>query len=91
MERLRRTRDPVWPAEASESVNVKKSEHRTQDGLLVQKGSSLLDSLRARSRTRCRMKDAPDGPSWVVETEAKDLQQRALELLKGPQYDEGPV
>ncbi|MCY2950716.1 MAG: hypothetical protein NTU53_01915 [Planctomycetota bacterium] len=91
MERLRRTRDPVLPAEASESVKVKKAEHRTQDGLMVQKYSSLLDSLNTLSRNTCRMKDEPDGPSFVVETEANDLQQRVFELLKCTQYDERPV
>ncbi|MCY2952436.1 MAG: hypothetical protein NTU53_10715 [Planctomycetota bacterium] len=33
----------------------------------------------------------PDGPRFSVETEANDLQQRAFELLKCTQYDEGPV
>jgi hypothetical protein len=82
LEELRRTRDPVLPAEGSQSVKVKKAEHRTPDGLIVQKWSSLLDSLSTLSRNRCPMKDDPDGPSFVVEADPNDLQQRAFELLQ---------
>jgi replicative superfamily II helicase len=91
IEELRRVRDPVLPAEPSASVKIKKAEHRTEDGLPVQKWSSLIDSLRTMSRNICHMKDDPDGPSFVVDADANELQQRVFDLLKCTQYDEAPV
>jgi transposase len=91
LEELRRVRDPALPAEASASVKLKKAEHRTEDGLPVQKWTSLIDSLRTISRNTCRMKDDPDGPSFVVDADANELQQRVFDLLKCTQYDEAPV
>ena len=88
---LRRTRDPVLPAEASESAKLKKSEHRTKEGLLVQKWSSLIQSLGTLCRNTCRMKDDPDSPSFVRETDPDALQQRVFELLECTQYHEGPL
>jgi hypothetical protein len=88
LEQLRRTRDPVRPAEASESAKAKKAEHRTADGLLVRSWSSLMQSLSTLCRNTCRMKDDPAGPSFVVETDANDLQRRAFELLACAQYGE---
>lgn len=87
---LRRTRDPVLPAGASESAKLKKTEHRTKDGLLVQKWSSLIQSLSTLCHNTCRMKDDPDSPSFVRETDPDTLQQRVFELLECTQYDEDP-
>jgi hypothetical protein len=81
LEELRRQRDPVLPAEPSQSVKLKKAEHRTEDGLPVQAWSSLLQSLQTMCRNTCRMKDDPKGPSFVVQTDANDLQRRVFELL----------
>jgi hypothetical protein len=81
LEELRRTRDPVLPAEASESAKQKKAEHRTEEGLLVRCWSSLIQSLHTLCRNTCRMKDDPAGPSFVVETDANELQTRVFERL----------
>ena len=81
LEELRRVRDPVLPAKPSQSVKLKKAEHRTEDGLAVQSWPSLLQSLHTMCRNTCRMKDDPAGPSFVVETDANDLQRRVFELL----------
>ena len=88
LEELRRTRDPVLPPEASESAKLKKAEHRTEDGLLARSWSSLLQLLSTLCRNTCRMKDDPAGPSFVVETDANDIQKRVFELLACAQYDE---
>jgi transposase len=90
LEELRRTRDPVLPAEASESAKVKKAKHRTEDGLLVRSWSCLMQSLGTLCRNTCRMKEDPAGPSFVVETDANELQKRVFELLDCAQYDETP-
>ena len=90
LEALRRTRDPVLPAEASESAKVKKAEHRTEDGLPARSWSSLMQSLNTLCRNTCRMKDDPAGRSFVVETDADELQKRVFELLACTQCDEGP-
>jgi transposase len=81
LERLRRTRDPVLPAEPSASAKVKKVEHRTAEGLAVQSWSSLLQSLHTLCRNTCRMKDDADSPSFVVETEPNELQRSVYQLL----------
>jgi len=81
LEQLRRTRDPVLPAEASASAKTKKVEHRTSEGLAVQSWSSLLQSLHTLCRNTCRMKDDADSPSFVVETEPNELQRYAYELM----------
>jgi hypothetical protein len=81
LEQLRRTRDPVLPAEPSESVKVKKSEHKTHDDLAVQSWSSLLQSLHTLCRNTCHLKDDPQGPSFILETEPTDLQRRVFQFL----------
>jgi len=88
LESRRRTRDPVLPAQASESVKQKKAEHRTAAGLRARGWSSLRQSLSTLCRNQCRMKDDPSGPSFVVETDADELQERAFELLACVQYGE---
>ena len=90
LQELRRTRDPVLPAEASQSARIKKTEHRTEDGLRARSWSSLLQSLGTLCRNTCRLKDDSAGPSFVVETDANELQKRVFELLDCAQYDEVP-
>jgi len=82
LESLRRTRDPVLPAEGSASGRAKKAVHRTADGLPVQSWRSLLRSLQTLCRNTCQMKDDSAGPTFTVETDANELQQRIYELLK---------
>jgi hypothetical protein len=88
LEERRGTRDPVLPAEPSESVLVKKATHSTPHGLPVQSWAGLLQALGTLCRNTCRMKDDPDGSPFVVETDPNDLQKRALALLGCVQYDE---
>jgi transposase len=90
LDELRRKRDPVLPAETSESARAKKAEHVTEEGMRVRTWSSLIQSLSTLCRNTCRMKDDPQGPSFVVETDANDFQERALGLLECVQYHEAP-
>ena len=83
---LRRTRDPVLPAQASPAAKIKKSEHRTEAGLPVQSWSGLIESLKTLCRNTCRMKDDPASPTLVVETEPNELQRRVLDLLEKYPY-----
>jgi len=83
---LRQSRDPVLPAQASAAVKIKKSEHRTADGLPVQSWLGLMQSLQTLCRNTCRMGDDPTGPSLLLETEPTALQSRVLELLEGYEY-----
>ena len=85
---LRRTRDPVLPAEPSDSVKLKKATHRTTGGLPARSWPSLILSLGTLCRNTCKIKGDPSSPSFVVETDANDLQQRVFELLACAQYDE---
>jgi transposase len=78
---LRPHRDPVMPARPSESAQDKKNSHRGSEGLPVQSWVALLEELGTLCRNTCRMKDDPEGPSFVVETEPTALQRRALDLL----------
>jgi hypothetical protein len=88
LETLRRTRDPVLPATASESAQLKKATHRTTGGLAAQSWPSLLQALGTLCRNTCRIKGDPSSPTFVLETDADDLQQRALDLLACTQYDD---
>lgn len=83
---LRRTRDPVRPAQASAAAKFKKCEHRTEAGLPVQSWRGLIESLQTLCRNTCRMKDDPASPTLVVETEPTELQRRVLELLEKYPY-----
>lgn len=83
---LRRTRDPVLPAQASPAAKIKKSEHRTEAGLPVQSWLGLIESLKTLCRNTCRMKNDPASPTLVVETEPNELQRRVLELLEKYPY-----
>lgn len=82
LESSRRTRDPVLPAEASESAQAKKASHRTGEGLVVQSWWGLLESLKTLCRNTCRMKNDAEGSSFVLETRPTELQRRAFELLE---------
>ena len=79
--RLRETRDPVRPAEASPSARRKKTVKLTPDGLPVQSFSTLLANLGTRCRNRCRAVSDPMAPAFTLVTDPTPLQRKALELL----------
>jgi hypothetical protein len=77
----RRLRDPVAPAEPSESAREKKKVRRTEDDLPVHSFSTLLRALAERCRNTCVLASEPSAPTFHQLTELNPLQARALQLL----------
>ena len=77
----RKTRDPVAPAEPSESVKAKKARKETVHGLQVHSFNTLIQMLGTRSKNRCRTKSIPDAPAFYQYTEVNQLQEKAFQLL----------
>lgn len=77
----RKTRDPVAPAEPSESVKAKKAGKKTVDGLQVHSFNTLIQMLATRTKNRCRTKSIPDAPAFYNYTEPNQLQTKAFQLL----------
>jgi hypothetical protein len=76
------TRDPVAPAQPSESAKRKKSRQKTEDGLPIHSFETLLADLATRTRDRCRVKSVPNSPPFYTTTDPTPLQERALQLLE---------
>jgi transposase len=75
-------RDPVAPAQASESARRKKKTHETAGGLPVQSFRTLMAHLGTRCRNTCTVSaDLTQTPFRQV-TEADALQAEALRLIK---------
>ena len=77
----RRLRDPVLPAESSDTAKAKKWMHRTEDGFEVHSFKTLMATLAIRSRNTYKMKSDPSGPSFKQVSELTPIQTRAFELL----------
>ncbi len=75
-------RDPVAPAQASESARLKKKTHTTSGGLPVQSFRTLLAHLGTRCRNTCVVASAPNQTTFRQLTEADALQAEALRLIK---------
>jgi transposase len=78
----RKRRDPVLPAQASQSARLKKKTHQTPDGLPVQSFRTLLAHLGTRSRNTCVVTGDPMQTTFYQVTEADALQAEALRLIK---------
>ena len=81
LDKNRKRRDPVKPAQASESAKKKKTLRLTSEGLVVQSLDTLLMELGTRCRNRCRIKSDPRGPTFYQLTDKSPLQERAFQLL----------
>jgi transposase len=79
---MRRRRDPVLPAKASEAAKAKKRKRRTKDGFVVHSFATLLFELSTRARNTCRMISDKAGPTFRQITKPNSLQSRAFELLE---------
>jgi transposase len=77
----RRTRDPVAPAQASESARRKKETHATSGGLPVQSFRTLMAHLGTRCRCTCHVSADPNRTPFHQMTEADALQAEALRLI----------
>ena len=81
LDKNRKRRDPVKPAQASESAKKKKTLRLTSEGLVVQSLDTLLMELGTRCRNRCRIKSDPRSPTFYQLTDKSPLQERAFQLL----------
>ena len=77
----RRHRDPVAPAEASESARQKKRTHVTPEGLPVQSFRTLMAHLGTRCRNTCIVAADPNQTPFYQVTEADEFQAEALRLI----------
>src|SRR5512135_1327527 len=77
----RHRRDPVAPAQASESARLKKKTHATSGGLPVQSFRTLLAHLGTRCRNTCVVTADPNQTTFRQVTEADALQAEALRLI----------
>jgi len=78
----RRRRDPVAPAQASQSVRLKKKTHRTAGDLPVQSFRTLIAHLGTRCRNTCVVAGDPRQTTFFQVTDADALQAEALRLIK---------
>jgi hypothetical protein len=80
------TRDPVAPAQRSESARAKAATHTLDDGTPAHSFATLMAELATIVRNTCRTPRAgPDAPSFELTTTAGPTQQRALGLIQAMQ------
>jgi transposase len=89
LEERRRTRDPVKPAEASESAQAKKKTHQTAEGLVAHDFRSLLAHLGARSRVTYQVVAAGSNATFQQLSQPDEIQAEALRLLQVPAAQPG--
>jgi len=77
----RQERDPVKPAQPSESAQAKKQTHQTADGQPAHSFGSLLAHLATRVRNTHQVVADPSGATFQQLTEPDALQAEALRLL----------
>jgi Transposase DDE domain len=77
----RRNRDPVAPAQASESARQKKKAHVTPAGLPVHSFRTLMAHLGTRCRNTCIVSADPERIPFHQVTEGDALQSEALRLI----------
>ena len=77
----RKTRDPVAKAEPSASVQRKKTQRTTSDGLGVHSFNTLLEDLGTLCRNRCRILADPSDNTFTQDTQPTRLHARVFHLL----------
>jgi transposase len=82
LDRDRRERDPVAPAQPSASVRRKKSTHQTATGLPVHSFRTLLAHLGGRKRETYQVASDPSGATFDRLSEPDPVQAEALRLLE---------
>ena len=78
----RQDRDPVRPAEASQSAKKKKGTGRNSEGVVVHSFSSLMTEMGTLCRNRCKLKFDQDSPEFEQNTKPTMLQAKVFELIK---------
>ena len=82
-QQAKKQRDPVAPAERSESAMRKVRTKRLDDGSVVHNFHTLVGHLAAIVRNTCRCRGAgPDEPTFDMDTTPDQKQRQALDLLK---------
>lgn len=77
------TRDPVAPAQRSDSAKHKAATHTQPDGLPVHSWRTLMQEMSTLVRNTCRAPGADSqGPTFQVTTQANPIQQKALDLIQ---------
>jgi len=77
------TRDPVAPAQRSESAQHKASTRTQPDGTAVHSFKTLMAELATLVRNTCRTPGSdPLAPTFQVTTQANPTQQKALDLIQ---------
>jgi transposase len=84
LDERRRTRDPVKPAEASESAQAKKKTHQTAGGLVAHDFRSLLAHLGTRSRVTYQVGPEENAATFQQLSQPDEIQAEALRLLRLP-------
>jgi len=77
----RQRRDPVAPAQPSDSVQAKKQLRQTVDGIPLQSFHTLLEALATRCRNTCQVRSTPEAATFRQITQATPLQAKAFQLL----------
>jgi transposase len=77
----RKTRDPVAKAQPSLSVQRKKAERTTADGLGVHSFHTLLEELGTLCRNRCRIQTDPSDSTFTQDTQPTQMHARVFRLL----------
>jgi transposase len=82
LEEQRRRRDPVKPAQASESAQAKKETHRTAAGWVAHDFRSLLAHLGTRSRVTYQVVAQGSTATFQQLSQPDEIQAEALHLLR---------
>lgn len=77
----RKHRDPVAPAQASESAKRKKARHQTEDGLPVHSFDTLMAELATRGRVTYSLKSDEVSLTFYEAPAPTPIQARAYQLL----------
>lgn len=75
-------RDPVKPAQASESAKAKKKTHQTSSGQPVHSFQTLMAHLGGRARNTHQLVGEPSGATFQQVSEPDAVQAEALRLLQ---------
>ena len=78
----RERRDPVAPAQASDSARQKKKTHMRPDGLPVHSFRTLIAHLGTRSRNTCVVATDPSQTPFYQITDADEVQAEAIRLIE---------
>ena len=81
LDRSRKTRHPVKPAEASASAQAKKKTHKTTAGGVAHDWKSLMAHLGTRSRVTYEIGKEGNGATFQQVSQPDEIQAEALRLV----------